>query len=43
MCPAHLFDGPLCCLRTDEHTTGHIFGASDAPDRHDQTEPNGDY
>ena len=34
MCPAHLFDGPLCCLRTDEHSTGHIFGASEPGDTH---------
>lgn len=31
-------DSGLTCLRTDEHATGHIFAASDAPDRHSETE-----
>ena len=33
----------LTCLRTDDHLTGHIYGASDCPDRHTLTEPHGDY
>ena len=33
----------LVCLRVDDHATGHIYGATWAPDRHDSSEPNGDY
>ena len=40
-CTAHLNGGVLACIRTDAHTTGHVYAASEAPDRHALTEPNG--
>ena len=40
-CTAHLNGGVLACVRTDAHTTGHVYAASEAPDRHALTEPNG--
>lgn len=35
-CPAHPWGATtgLDCLRDDAHLTGHIYAASDAPDRH---------
>lgn len=33
-CPAHLADGPLECVRTDNHATGHVYHADWAPDSH---------
>ena len=32
-CPARIAgDGDLLCQRLDEHTSGHVYMASDAPD-----------
>lgn len=44
MCDSNLWgasDG-LVCLRTDAHSTGHVFGASWAPDEHDSYDPEAD-
>lgn len=42
-CPAHPFGEAtgLDCQRRDVHDRGHVYAASDAPDRHDLTEPRG--
>ena len=40
-CTARLNGGVLACIRTDAHTTGHVYAASESPDRHTLTEPNG--
>lgn len=38
------FGGDLTCTRPDhpEEPRGHVFSASDAPDRHDKTEASDD-
>ena len=43
MCDHHLHDGPLTCVRTDPHQTGHVYNATAGPDL-DQppTHANGD-
>jgi hypothetical protein len=36
-CIHHLFGGPLVCIRTDAHATGHVYASqagSYVPDRH---------
>ena len=33
-------DAPRCIR--EEHDGAHVYAASDAPDRHDTTEPHGD-
>ena len=38
MCDATLVNGPLVCVRTDAHVSGHVYESSDGswvPDRHD--------
>lgn len=35
-CPARLAGGSLRCNRVDEHST-HVYAASEAGDRHDET------
>ena len=44
MCPHTLWDAAdgLACLRTDDHDTGHIYGAAWCPDAHDAYDPEGD-
>ncbi len=37
-CQARLHDGSLRCVVTVPHTSGHVFEASDASDRHDASE-----
>ena len=38
MCQQTITHGTLLCVRDDTHTTGHVFHASECPDRHDQSE-----
>lgn len=40
MCARHLFDGPLVCTNDAPEPHPHTYAASDAPDRHEGTEPN---
>lgn len=44
MCAHTLWDAAdgLACLRTDDHATGHIYGAAWAADRHDNYDPEAD-
>ena len=44
-CATHLWNEPtgLACDLPDGHGGGPVYHASDAPDRHDRTEQNGDY
>lgn len=35
MCANHLGGGPLVCVRTDDHATGHVYESTSAgDDRH---------
>jgi hypothetical protein len=39
-CHSHPFGDPmgLACIRTDRHTTGHIYQSAWASDAHDESE-----